>query len=156
MKTKKERPLGIKILSGLYFLGSIFMLLIGIIALISSYFIVNNPTEVESAFTAEELAQIGSITSLSPFFLMFGIFCIGLAILDIFLGFGFWKGQSWARITTLILSGIGIVYGVTGIVSNFSDIFSIGVNIVTIAIDGLIIWYLMRKNVIVYFAKKKD
>src|SRR3989338_3030842 len=98
MKGRKDKPLGIKILSILYFCGSAFLLLLGFFSLVSSYYLANYPTEVESAFTAEELAQIGSVSTLVPFFITLGIFCILIAILDLFLGLGFWKGQKWARI----------------------------------------------------------
>ncbi|MSR86239.1 hypothetical protein EXS74_02495 [Candidatus Woesearchaeota archaeon] len=156
MKVKKERPLGIKILTILYSCGSVFMLLVGIMALASSYYLANYPAEVESAFSAEELAQLGSVAALVPFFIMFGIFCILIAVLDIFLGLGFWKGQKWARILTLILSALGIVYGIIGIILSITDSYTIFLNLFSIAIDGVLIWYLMKKNVILYFTQKKD
>ena len=34
-----------------------------VILSLSSYYLANYPTEVESAFTAEELAQIGSVST---------------------------------------------------------------------------------------------
>ncbi len=156
MTAKKDKPLGIKILSILYFCGAVFMLLVGILSLVSSYYLAHHPTEVESAFTADELAQIGSVSTLVPFFILLGIFCILIAVLDLFLGLGFWKGQKWARIATLILSALGIIYALVGIFFSLSDVYAIFINILSIAIDAILIWYLMRKNVVLYFTKKKD
>ena len=155
MNEKRSIPTGVKVLSILYFVGSAFLIIIGAICLLSAYYIMNNATEVQSAFTAEELAQIGSVAVLAPFFFLIGGVCILLAIFDLFLGWGFWKGKSWARLLALIFSALGVVYSLVGIASSLGDLASILTGLSTLTLNSVIIWYLLRKNVIQYFAKKK-
>lgn len=155
MKVKRSIPLGVKILSIFYSIGALFLLLLGTLSFYSSYYIAKYPTEVASAFTVDELTQIGSVGALVPFFVLFGVICLALAVLDFFLGRGFWRGQAWARITILILSGVCIAFGIIDLFSSLSDLTNILINLGNIAIAGIIIWYLLQKHVIHYFAKKK-
>ena len=156
MKAKRSIPLGVKVLSILYFIGSAFIMSIGVICLLAAYYIMNHATEVQSAFTAEQLGQIGSIAVLAPLFFIIGGVCILLGILDFFLGWGFWKGKSWARLLALIFSALGVVYGAIGIASSLGDLANIFIGVLNIVLNGIIIYYLLRRNIIHYFAKKKE
>lgn len=70
---------------------------------------------------------------------------IGLAYFV--MAYGLWKGLKWAWIITLILSAIGIIVGLGSIaVGNVGAIFHVIVN-------AIVIYYLYRPSVKVYFGK---
>ncbi len=77
-----------------------------------------------------------------------GIIPLALGIAYLVMAYGLWKGRSWARIITLILAGIGIVIGIVYIIQD-----NLGGGIVSIIINGIIIYYLNRPNVKAFFAK---
>lgn len=74
-----------------------------------------------------------------------GLFILGLAYF--LMAYGLWNGKNWAWTLTLILSGIGIIVGIGSIiVGNLGSIFHIIIN-------AIVIYYLYRPNVKVFFNK---
>ena len=63
---------------------------------------------------------------------------IAIGILEIFIGIGLWKRKSWARITAIILSIIGILAALVGMANK--DILN---NILGLVINGAIAVYLL-------------
>ncbi|HIH14715.1 MAG: hypothetical protein QT08_C0009G0088 [archaeon GW2011_AR17] len=155
----KDKLLGVKILSILNYVGAGMYLLFALLLLFVAvgYNSLENSGELEASFTAEELAQLQSFGDLTTFFYIAAVICLALAVLAFFLGRAFWKGQNWGRVVTLALSALGIVFSLVSLVSAFIDIDSmtIFVSLIQIIINTVIIWYLLRADVIKYFTSKK-
>jgi uncharacterized membrane protein (DUF2068 family) len=63
------------------------------------------------------------------------------------MAYGLWRGKRWAWTITMILSLIGIAVGAVSIVSgNVAAIF-------TLIINGIVLYYLYRPQVKVFFGK---
>ena len=153
----KEKPLGVKILGVLYYIGSAVSILFAVLFFFLGLYLVQNASAVEAEFSAEDLAAIGSVVTLVPLFFVFAGFSLVVGVLDFFLGRGFWKAQNWARIFVLVCSFLGIAYGLFYLISGLYifDSITLFAGVLNIAINGFLVWYLMKKNVIHYFAKKK-
>ena len=68
-------------------------------------------------------------------------------ILNAFIGWGLLKLFNWARIVMLVIAGFGVAGAALGILIGQGAQSSIGMDIQSLgafAIDGLIIWYLLR------------
>jgi hypothetical protein len=75
--------------------------------------------------------QIAAYSTLgTALFIVLGILFLGCAVLDYFIGKGLWNGKNWARIVLLVLSGLSVL----------SSLWPF--NIVGLAINGLVIWYI--------------
>jgi uncharacterized membrane protein (DUF2068 family) len=74
-----------------------------------------------------------------------GLVTLGVAYLV--MAYGLWRGKRWAWTITMILSLIGIAVGAVSIVSgNVAAIF-------TLIINGIVLYYLYRPQVKVFFGK---
>ena len=76
-----------------------------------------------------------------------GIILLALGIAYLVMAYGLWKGKGWAWTITLILSAIGIIVAVVSIATG-----NVG-GIISIIINGVIIYYLYRPNVKAFFGK---
>lgn len=76
-----------------------------------------------------------------------GIILLALGIAYLVMAYGLWKGRGWAWTITLILSAIGIIVAIVSVAAgNVSAIISI-------IIQGIVIYYLYRPNVKAFFGK---
>ena len=91
------------------------------------------------------LAGLGAVGA------VFMFVCAGLNAL---LGWGLWKLKPWARLIVLIFSLIGLGFGALGLFGSLMtmDVSSIVVVTIPLAINGLIVWYMMQPHVKVAFA----
>ncbi|MBP7708578.1 hypothetical protein KA107_02740 [Candidatus Pacearchaeota archaeon] len=125
-------PTGVKILSVLAYIGAVLSLVVGLAMIFGASFI-------SSLIPAGTLPMMGGLL-VGAGLIFAGIIAVLLAILDYFVGRGLWNGQNWARILVLIFAVLGIL----GSLMPF--------NIVSIVIDGVIIWYLgFKDNAKAYF-----
>jgi uncharacterized membrane protein HdeD (DUF308 family) len=76
-----------------------------------------------------------------------GIIFLALGVAYLVMAYGLWTGKRWAWTITLILSGIGIILAVISIAAG-----NIG-SIVSIIIHAVVIYYLYRPSVKVFFGK---
>ena len=117
----KNMPVGVKILSVLFYIG-VILSIIGAIAMFFGGAALSLIPEM--ALFGEGLMVVG------------GIFMLVLAVLYFFIGRGLWKGQNWARIVTIILAALGFIGALSSITT------SIGNSIINLIVNGVIIWYL--------------
>jgi hypothetical protein len=120
---QKQRPLGVSIIAILAAIGGI-------------------------AFLIANEAKIGTVTagigvSLIP---------IPLSIAYLVMAFGLWKGKGWAWTITIVISLIGITLGAASLGTLLIVTENIGA-ILSVAINAIIIYYLYRPNVKVFFGK---
>jgi len=132
------RPTGVTILAVLSFLGAGLCLLAA-----AGMFLLGS---AGLATMASEGRSIGPLAAMGAFA---GIACLVLVVLYIVNGVGLWKLQGWARLLTIILLVIGIVFGVLGIVRSVAPLM-VGMllfHVILIAIDAWIVMYLFKPHV---------
>jgi hypothetical protein len=160
LRMEKHRPLGVTIIAILTIIGGIVLVLggvslIGVGALISVVPHTTTSTNPLNQFFGVISAAVGSV-----------LLVIGIGYLVMF--YGLLKGKGWAWTITIILMFIGIAIQIisttSGTVFNASLLSSNNNNsntvisgiiggIIGIAINVVVIYYLYRQNVKVYFGK---
>ena len=133
-----ERPTGVTILAVLYFLGTALLGLCGLLFIVGGSML-------------SSLAQSGGPGS--AIFAMGGavvgaIFLV-LALVDLALGIGFLKLQNWARVVAIVLIGIGVLFGLLGMVSLLLHLvlFTLVFRMIVLAIQIWILVYLFKPHV---------
>ena len=104
MKKRKTLPLGVKIISILYYVCSVLVVIGGIIAIGLSGFADSLPYDVEY---------------LGIKLIFGGIFAIIMGIVSFFVARGLWNLKNWARIVVIIFAVLGILDAGTGIARGF-------------------------------------
>jgi len=137
-----ERPTGISVLAILAGLFGIILVIggvaVGLVASAISDFI--------KSYAEEYGATIGvGIVDFSGLIeaglIAFAAIALIFGILYIVVAYGFWIGAGWSRLLAIILSVLGIIFGLITLPSG----------IILIIIYGLILWYLMRSDVKAFF-----
>ncbi len=132
VSVSKNRPIGVKILSILGFIGAGLGVLFGLLAVFAGPLFFALMPEIEEL---PWLASAGAAISL-----IVGIILIVFSLIGYFISRGLWDGKEWARIVTLVFSWI----------SGISALFSL--DVFTVLLEGVIIWYLQfRKDVVKFF-----
>jgi uncharacterized membrane protein (DUF2068 family) len=90
---------------------------------------------------------IALLTIISGIGFLVSIILIPLGIAFLVMAYGLWKGKGWAWTITLVLSFIGIALGLASIVTGNV------VSILPVIINAIIIYYLYRPDVKVFFGK---
>jgi uncharacterized membrane protein (DUF2068 family) len=122
---QKHRPLGVTIIAILTIIGGIGFLASGIAAVVATPF----------------LSDMGGLSA------GIGAVLIALGIAYFVMAYGLWKGKGWAWTITLVLSFIGIAFGIVSIVTgNIGAVFHLIINII-------VVYYLYRPNVKMFFGK---
>src|SRR6266581_3360233 len=146
MQPKPPRPTGVTVLAVLAILGAIALLFSGAV-LIGLGLLLGTLTasvDITSAITNAGypgLASLG-VGTISALVIALGAAILILGILYLAVGVGFFGGKRWAWNLGIIVSVIGIVLNVIQMIGgNYSGVVS------------LIIYYLMRPHVKVFFGK---
>ena len=133
------RPVGVTILAILNFIGAAFCLLGGIVMILGGGFIATMMSQ-QSAGVSGILAGLGAAAG------VFIIICGGLAAA---VGFGLWKLKGWARVVSIVLYGISAALQLLGLLGSLAhfNAFAVIWSVFWVAIDALIIWYLLKPEV---------
>ena len=140
-----NRPTGVTIISILFFLGGCILVLLGIGFLVGMSLI-------------GALGRAGSAPGFAAFFMglgaVAGIFFLIFSVIPFAVGYGLWSLKEWARIVAIVLCAIGMLGGVLGMMLALTHfhIFVLFWLMVRLAINGLIIWYLLQPDVKQVFA----
>ncbi|MGH9775930.1 MAG: hypothetical protein ACRD50_13395 [Candidatus Acidiferrales bacterium] len=132
-----QRPTGVTILAVLAFLGAACTLLVGFAMLVGG-----------AAFSRMLSASPGA-AMLAGMGAALGVVCLLFAVLYLAIGVGLWKLKNWARVLTLVLTAIGLVFAVLGlfpVVMHF-NIFALIWQLFICAIYVIIIMYLLKPHV---------
>ena len=136
------RPVGVTILAILNFIGAAFCLLGGIGMILGGGFIATMLSQQGqgSAGAAGVLAGLGAAA---------GVFIIIIGGVSALVGFGLWKLKGWARIVSIVLYAISGVFQLLGILGSLAhfNAFALIWGAFWVAIDALIIWYLLKPEV---------
>lgn len=137
------RPTGVTVIAILDFLGAGLCILGGLGLMFGGGFIasiINQQGGQAGAGAAGILAGIG---------VMVGIFCLLIAAVDIILAVGLLKLKEWARIITIVLTGIFGALGVLGLLGGFIhfNLFATVIRLCVLGIQAFIIMYLLKPEV---------
>jgi hypothetical protein len=180
-----KRPIGVTIIAILTIIGGIILTFGGISLLAFGAFFTSVPIDVfiseqmqqqqqqlqlQQQLDQQELQSAAELQALAQFLGGVGV-AIGAIVLAVGVGYlivsyGLLKGKGWAWIITVILTiiaiAVQIVSGITASMFNASFIddtnsFVTGIiaQIVGIAINGVILYYLYRPNVKAFFGKSQ-
>lgn len=98
---------------------------------------------VLASFTGGLGGIMGPLAALSG---VIGGILVLMGILSFIIAYGLWTGKGWARMLGLAIAAIGIILG----------ILQLPTGIISIIIDGIIIYYLTRPHVIQFFSTPKS
>jgi hypothetical protein len=78
-----------------------------------------------------------------------GILVGSFGMLYLIAGVGLLNLQNWARILTLVLAGVGLLFSGFGVLGGLTHIFLVLAfrRLVAVAIDVLILWYLSQPHI---------
>jgi uncharacterized membrane protein (DUF2068 family) len=123
------------------------MAIAGIVMIIAGISAMALAPIIPMATDSQDLAIGISSTMLGGIAIASGAIMLALGIASLIIAYGLFKGRSWAWTAAVVLSIIGIVMSVVSIVTgNFGSIMSLIIN-------GVIIYYLYRPHVKTYFGK---
>ncbi len=151
MQPKLPRPTGVTILAVLAILGAIAFLfsgavLIGLGLLLGTLIASIDITNAITTAGYPGLASLG-VGTISALIIALGAAILIVGILYLAVGVGFLGGKRWAWNLGIVVSAIGIVLNVIQMIGgNYSGV-------VSLIISLLIIYYLMRPHVKVFFGK---
>lgn len=178
MTEQIKRPIGVTIIAILTIISGIILTFGGISLLAFGAFFTSVPIDVfiseqmqqQQQQDQQELQSAAELQALAQFLGGVGV-AIGAIVLAVGVGYlivsyGLLKGKGWAWIITVILTiiaiAVQIVSGITASMFNASFIddtnsFVTGIiaQIVGIAINGVILYYLYRPNVKAFFGKSQ-
>lgn len=143
MSDGKSVPTGVKVIAVLYYISAAFGIIFGLAFIVSILVFSSIENQIPDAIAN----QVPFFTAVWVFVAM-GILFICLGILGFFVGRGLWRAKPWARITAIILAGLGILMAVISMIRG--NIIS---NILYLVLEFIIGGYLLfNKNVKKVFA----
>lgn len=132
MSDKQSVPTGVKIIAVLYYIGTFFGIIFGLLFLVGAGALNS---------VANKIPSLGVLGTLGAgLFIIGGIIVIGLGVLSFFIGRGLWKAKNWARIVAIVFAALGILMSMIMMIMMPGSIVS---NIFNLVIDLLIGGYLL-------------
>lgn len=139
-----ERPFGVTVLAILEIISALFSLGAGALMLMGAGFF--------GAIMGEILPEAPPLPSLAGFlvgllagiFLVIGVAMVILGMIYFSIAYGLWTGKGWAWTLCLVFSIIGLIF----------SILSLPSGIISLIINILILYYLTRPHVKVFFGKR--
>ena len=137
------RPTGVTVLAILDFIGAGLCVLGGLGMILGGGFMATMMSQQGgqgSAGAAGFFAGLGAVA---------GVFMIIVGGVCALVGFGLWKLKEWARIVSIVLTGISAAFQLFGLLGSLAhfNLFAVVWSLFWIAIDALIIWYLLKPEV---------
>jgi hypothetical protein len=114
-ESSKKIPAGVQIISVLHYIFAVLLALLGLFFIILSGLIVSAVNSPEANIDPSIAAVITS-----GLIIGMGVFLIVVGVLIFFLGRGLWKLKEWARITSIILSALLVVYEIYYMIVSFA------------------------------------
>jgi hypothetical protein len=179
MAQSMKRPVGVTIIAILAIVGGIVLIFGGLSSLISGAFFAVMPIEVvmmqlqqqqqqqqiqqEIQNAAESHALIQFLGSIS---IAIGAIVLAIGIGYLIVSYGLLKGRGWAWTTTVILTIISIVIQIVFVITTSmlntslnhnanTSLYHLVDQIIGIAINGMILYYLYRPYAKTYFRKSQ-
>ncbi len=133
-----ERPTGVTILAVLYFIGTAFLAICGLLFIVGGSML---SSLAQSGGPGSALFAAGGA--------VVGAFFLVLALLELAIGVGFIKLQNWARVVAIVFTGIAVLFGALGMFSMLAHVmvFALTIRLITLAIQIWILVYLFKPHV---------
>ena len=152
-----HRPTGVTILGVLFVIGGAFALLGGIGTFAAIPFatnmmqdaVNNNPEINGSPLTSSQ--QSALIEGSGPILTVIGAVLIPIGVASLVVAYGLFKAKRWAWSVAIVLSAIGFAINVISLVTG--NMSAITGAVIGMAINGIVLYYLSRRNVRQYFGK---
>lgn len=125
-----QRPTGITILAILAGIGGVFGLL--------------------AALALLGLGGVGAATGLGGFVFVAGLIALAYAVLSLALAYGFWTLQPWAWPLGVGVQVLGVLQALLQFANDQANLVSV---IISLAIAGVILWYLFQPHVKAAFGR---
>jgi uncharacterized membrane protein (DUF2068 family) len=137
--TSRDRPFGVVILVVLEVLSALGLLVVGAFATLAGGLVAGMGfEEFEALFAGFEALLAGVLVAIGAIFLILGL-------ISLLLAWGLWTGRGWAWTITLILTIIGIIISIPGLIT--------GVGVISLIIYVIIVYYLTRPHVKAFYGK---
>ena len=156
MDRARTRPIGVTIIAILAIIDGIVLLTGGILAvtivpLISSGLngALSNITVTNQQGQQVNVHSTSMNGIVATVAIVAGSIAIVLGIVWFVLAWGLLTGKGWAWIITLILAIVSVIFSIVGIVSGGAP------SIISLIINGIILYYMYRPNVKSYFGRVK-
>lgn len=156
MDRARTRPIGVTIIAILAIIDGIVLLTGGILAvtivpLVSSGLngALSNITVTNQQGQQVNVHSTGMNGIVATVAIVAGSIAVVLGIVWFVLAWGLLTGKGWAWIITLILAIISVIFSIVGIVSGGAP------SIISLIINGIILYYMYRPNVKSYFGRVK-
>ena len=137
------RPTGVTILGILGVIGGGFAILLAVFLLLGSNFLANRAPGLPGV-----LIGLGGT--------LLGVFIAGLGALYLVAGIGLLALKEWARILTMVVAGIGLIFAALAVMGGLVHFLIVLAfrRLIAGAIDVLILWYLAQPDVKRAFAPR--
>jgi hypothetical protein len=132
-----ERPTGVTILAVLAFVATAGLVFAGLAVLLGGAMVANMAVRPGMGMMAGTLGAI------------LGVVFLGFAILYVAVGIGFVKLQNWARVLTIVLCGLGVLFNGLSILAallHFAPLLVVG-RAIGLGINLWIVLYLLKPHV---------
>lgn len=133
----QHRPTGITVIAVLMIIGGLILLFTGLTPLFIGPLI-----SIDSDYSTSTLGLLITVG---------GLTLVGLGIASLVVSWGLLKGKGWARIITLIISIIAIIFAIISLIGS-QDL----IHVVSVIIYGVIIYYMFTDKVKLFFGTIKD
>ena len=135
-----NRPAGVTILAVLEFIGAACLALLGVLVIVGAGAGFLGSMSQGQGGMGGLMAMLGGALA---------VFLFVFAAIGGLVGWGLLTLKNWARIVQIVFSALGVLGTLFGLV-HFSSAMMVGF-VIRLAINGLIIWYLLQPNVAAAF-----
>ena len=123
-----QRPTGVTILGVLMIIGAVLGIIGSLIAI---------------GLASALAAGLGALIALAV------VIPLIIAVVQLIVGVGLLKLMPWAWMAAIVITAISAVFSLIGLISGGST----ASNIITLVVDGIILWYLFRPDVKAVFGR---
>ncbi len=146
-----KRPFGVAVLAIIHFLESLLFLFTGVILWLFAQLVGEmgaDALEAPDELSARMLPLILEFIQSGKMLLVYAVVVV-FALLFAAVGVGLWRLRPWARLLTLGLTGLRLVFLVPGLIVSLVqlDALLIGGHALMLFVYGWIVWYLFQAEV---------
>jgi hypothetical protein len=174
MTQSMKRPYGITIITILAIVSGVVLIFGGLSSLVSGAFFASIPfenvmTELQQREQGQpqtlNVAEIHSLIQLLGSSIVLGAIVMVIGIGYLVVSYGLLKGRGWAWIVTVVLTMVSVIVQIVFIITTSmlnaslhhdTSLYHLTDQIIGIAINGIILYYLYRPSVKRYFKKSQS
>jgi hypothetical protein len=139
-----QRPAGVTVIAVLDFIGAGFAVIGALLMFMGGSILASFFSAAATANGATGAAPAAGI--MASIGIIAGVIVLCFAVLAIFIAMGLLKLKNWARITTIVLSALGLLGSLRNLVMAFHGSGMV-VTIIVLAYYIWVIWYMLQPNV---------